>query len=175
MLTSCTAPLLFLRTSRAHLNSTPVLTATASLRTTYATSSTTAGTTLTRTPTSAVRPPPLMSDLPKIHFQISEISDRCFFFVAVFQRDLADAAILSLTSVPGVRAERMTSIGWSKRAALQRLAPGHRVTTPWGTPRDTTSTWRAPSPRQPETLPAYQDLYWAAGAHSARWGGGSAL
>lgn len=52
-----------------------------------------------------------MSDLPKIHFQISEISDRFFFFVAVFQRDLAGAAILSLTSVPGVRAERMTSIG----------------------------------------------------------------
>lgn len=95
-----------------------------------------------------------------------------FFFIAVFQRALAGAAVLSLTSVPGVSADRITLIGWSKRAALRQLAPGHQVTTPWETPRGTTSIWRAPSPRQPETPPAYQDPYWAAGAHSARWGGG---
>lgn len=175
MSASCTALHLFLQTSRAHLSSTPALTATASLRTTCVTSSTTAGTTLTRTTTSAVRPP-LMSDWwhpRKDKFSDNWIAwmDFFFFFIAVFQRASAGTAALSLTSVPGASAVRMTLIGWSKQVALRQLARGLRVTTPWGTLRGTTSTWRAPSLRQPETRPAYQDPYWAAGAHSARWGG----
>jgi len=171
---SCTAPLLFLQTSRAHLSSTPALTAAASLRTTCATSSTTAETTPTRTPTSAVRPP-LMSDWwhpAKDPSRMNGEPGWITLCIAVFQRASVGAAALSLTSVPGVSADGMSLIGGSKWAAPPQLAPGRQVTTPWETPRGTTSTWRAPSPRQSATPPEYQDPYWAAGAHSARWDGG---
>lgn len=56
MSASCSARHLFLQPCRAHLSSMRALTATASPRTTCATSSTTVETTPTKTPTSAVRP-----------------------------------------------------------------------------------------------------------------------
>lgn len=61
MSASCTALRLCHQTSHAHLSSMPVLTATASQRTTFVTSSTTVETALMRITTYAVRPP-LKSD-----------------------------------------------------------------------------------------------------------------
>lgn len=170
--TSWTVPLHCSQISRAHPSSTLAPTASASLRTTCVTLSTTVGTTLTRTPTSAVRRPPV-SD--RWWQQKDSFIDNCRtwidfrFYIAVFQRALVGAAILSLTSAPGVSADRTTLTGWSKRAARRQLAPGRRLTTRLGTPQDTTSTLRALSHILLETSPVYQDRCWAAEALSARW------
>lgn len=160
---SCSAPHLFLHPCRAHLSSMPALTATASPRTTCVTSSTTVETTLMRTPTSAVRP----CQIKTCDF-IWIIRSSWRFCAGVEQRASAGAATSSLTCAPGASANKMTSIGWSRQVAPWQWGPGLRGTTPWGTPLDTMSTWRAHSLKRPEMLPPSQDPSWAAGAPSVR-------